>query len=380
MKFKLSEIAYYVSDKVGVSEITIENYVSTENLLPNRGGKGIATRLPDTGKVTKFKPKDILISNIRPYFKKIWFATENGGNSADVLNFRANEQIVLPEYLFWLLFQDEFFNRVMGSVKGTKMPRGDKKAIMEFEFEIPSFEIQRSIAKTLFLFNHKIQLNRRINDNLLELSSTLVGQFKLEHLSELQAYTIDELAALNSVSAKKAELLATIQYLDTSNITENSIDEIQVLNPMLEKIPSRARRHIKNLDIVYSTVRPNQKHYGIMLNPDDNLLVSTGFTTITANTDKISPFHLFVLLTDNQIVKGLQAIAEGSTSTYPAVRPQDIGGIELELPNFRANVEFGKLLEPMFMQINANNQMNQNLSVLRDSLLPKLLAGKIDLD
>lgn len=111
--------------------MALGTYVSTESLLPDKSGRQFASSLPTTGKVTVFKSGDTLVSNIRPYFKKIWYASENGTCSSDVLVFRAVNPKEAP-YLNACLHQDCFFDYVMRGAKGTKMPHGDKKQIMGF--------------------------------------------------------------------------------------------------------------------------------------------------------------------------------------------------------------------------------------------------------
>ena len=108
----------------------------------------------------------MLVSNIRPYFKKIWFATKEGGCSNDVLVFRAKKGIN-PNYLYYVLSDDTFFNYSTATSKGTKMPRGDKTAIMSYEVEVKNYEEQLKIASVLEVLDKKIQLNNAINNNFL---------------------------------------------------------------------------------------------------------------------------------------------------------------------------------------------------------------------
>lgn len=161
---KLGEVAYYVQTKSRHKELTQEDYISTENMLPNKRGIIVASStIPEC--YTKFQPCDILISNIRPYFQKIWFANRYGGCSNDVLCIRGDEKVI-PVYLYYLLSQDIFFDYVMAGSKGTKMPRGDKNQIMQYEFPLPPLETQRRIAAILSSLDDKIENNNRINRNL----------------------------------------------------------------------------------------------------------------------------------------------------------------------------------------------------------------------
>lgn len=164
---RLGEICSYGKDRIEVSALTKDNYISTENMIPNRGGITEATALP-TGELTpRFEFSDTLVSNIRPYFKKIWKATFSGGCSADVLVFKANSN-VSKDYLYYVLSDDEFFKYCMTTSKGTKMPRGDKIAIMQYPIALPPLATQQKIAKVLSSLDDKIELNNRINDNLAD--------------------------------------------------------------------------------------------------------------------------------------------------------------------------------------------------------------------
>lgn len=129
---RLRDICYQVADHVDYDNANQETYVSTESLMQNKGGRQLASSLPTTGKITRYKAGDTLISNIRPYFKKIWYAPFEGTCSGDVIVFRANDPSNAP-YLHACLRQDSFFYYVMQGAKGTKMPRGDKKQMMEFK-------------------------------------------------------------------------------------------------------------------------------------------------------------------------------------------------------------------------------------------------------
>ena len=161
---ELKDICQYVSERIATATLTKENYISTENMLPDRGGIVTASGLP-SGNAIAFSVGDILVSNIRPYFRKIWQADKKGGCSADVLCFRANNN-VNRNYLYYLLSQEKFFDYVMSGAKGCKMPRGDKSQIMQWMVNLPSLEEQQHIASILSALDKKIELNRRINDNL----------------------------------------------------------------------------------------------------------------------------------------------------------------------------------------------------------------------
>lgn len=167
MKYKLLEtVANYSPDRIEVSKLDLENYISTENMLTNKAGVVSASKLP-TGKTTPaYQKGDILISNIRPYFKKIWYAENDGGCSNDVLVIRANQEIH-SKFLFYALADDNFFEYDVANSKGTKMPRGDKTAIMRYKIPDLSFDEQQAIAETLSALDKRIAENKKINHHLV---------------------------------------------------------------------------------------------------------------------------------------------------------------------------------------------------------------------
>lgn len=158
--FNLSDCAIYGEDRVNVAYLSKNNYISTENMLPDRRGICPATSLPNIHSVTKFVSGDILLSNIRPYFKKIWLAEYNGGCSNDVLVIRAKNGTD-PHFLYYVLSDTNFFNYATATAKGTKMPRGSKAAIMKYL--IPAFDLptQEKIASILSAYDDAIENNNK---------------------------------------------------------------------------------------------------------------------------------------------------------------------------------------------------------------------------
>lgn len=157
------------------------------------------------------------------------------------------------------------------------------------------------------------------------------------------------------------EKWSLIRYLDTGNITEGRIDEIQTLYPGVDKIPSRARRKVSVGDILFSTVRPNQKHFGIIEAGTENLLVSTGFAVVTVDTTIADPYFIYYYLTQASVIESLQAIAEQSTSTYPSIKPSDIEDIELDLPELETQKKIGSTLRMLDRKRSLNEEINDNL-------------------
>lgn len=174
------------------------------------------------------------------------------------------------------------------------------------------------------------------------------------------------------------EKWSLIRYLDTGSITEGRIDEIQTLYPGVDKIPSRARRKASVGDILFSTVRPNQKHYGIIEAGTENLLVSTGFTVVTVDTTIADPYFIYYYLTQSSVIESLQAIAEQSTSTYPSIKPSDIEDIELDLPELETQKKIGSTLRMLDRKIALNEEINDNLEQQAQAYFQELFVDNAD--
>ena len=167
----LWDICSYVSGKVNCDTLINENYISTDNMFANRGGVGIASTIPG-GKCTSFMARDILVSNIRPYFKKVWRASFSGGCSNDVLCFRSTTGT--SSFLYHLLRSDAFFDYVMSGAKGSKMPRGDKQHIMNWE--IPLFEngFIASLEDSLKVIDDRVAIIQEENRRLSAMRDSLL--------------------------------------------------------------------------------------------------------------------------------------------------------------------------------------------------------------
>ena len=168
---KLNDIAYFVEDKISSENIKLDQYVTTDSLLQNKKGRTFAQNLPPQKcSLVHFKKGDVLLGNIRPYLKKIWYANIEGGCSQDVLVLRAKNNLE-SKFLYALLIQDSFFDYEMKGTKGSKMTRGDKSHIINF----PCLDLNNKteIGKLLSSLDDKIALNNRINAKLEQMAKRL---------------------------------------------------------------------------------------------------------------------------------------------------------------------------------------------------------------
>lgn len=179
---------------------------------------------------------------------------------------------------------------------------------------------------------------------------------------------IGEIAEINANSLTQKDMFQEIMYLDTGNITRNEIDNIQILNITMDKIPSRAKRKVKDKTIIYSTVRPNQEHYGFLENPSDNFIVSTGFSTIDVYDDNTDEKFIYYLLTQKHVTDYLHTIGENSVSSYPSINPDDIANLKFTVPDLKTQQSIAAVLSALDKKIALNKQINARLEEMAKTL------------
>lgn len=220
--------------------------------------------------------------------------------------------------------------------------------------------------------------DRYLNDNLQQQARLICDAWIREHDGEYRWVSLTEVATINPDTFSPSEKWDYINYLDTSSITSGVVTDIQHLVVGSDKIPSRARRKVQAKDIVYSTVRPNQLHFGIVNNPESNMLASTGFAVIRSKVPSLSNELIYILLTSPAFTEKMQQLAEQSTSTFPSIKPSDLSALLVPLASQEIIGDLSATLETILSTI-ANNQFENNrLAKIRDSLLPKLMTGEID--
>lgn len=182
----------------------------------------------------------------------------------------------------------------------------------------------------------------------------------------------------NLQSINKDYPYSTIKYLDTGSITENRINSLNELS--INEAPSRAKRIVQDKDIIYSTVRPNQLHYGYIENPEKNLIVSTGFVTITCNPNRILSKFLFYYLTQSRTTEYLHSIAEASTSAYPSLKPSDIESLEVFVPPLPEQKAIASVLSSLDDKIDLLHRQNQTLEAMAGTLFREWFVERAEED
>ncbi|MCB5770913.1 restriction endonuclease subunit S [Megasphaera elsdenii] len=368
MKSKLSDICFYCKEKIAIAELSRENYISTENMLPNKNGVTIAASLPTTIQTQKYEKGDVLVSNIRPYFKKIWLANKKGGCSNDVLVFRAKNDIE-PRYLYYVLANNSFFEYSMATAKGTKMPRGDKKALMEYG--IPDFDLkeQHKIASILSTIDDKIQLNNKINKNLFE---------------QAQALYKDRYIDLSSTAGKIPDgwhigTVSEIIELHDSKRIPLSSREREKLNKIYPyygatSVMDYVDRYL--FDGIYLLLGEDgtvvdDKGFPVLQYVEGKFWVNNHAHIITGKCGfTVELLYLLFSLTN------VKSIVTGAVQ--PKISQSNLNKVPVLIPDSDELESFDSVIQPFFAQIRDLRVENDRLATLRDTLLPKLMSGEID--
>ena len=317
-----------------------------------------------------------------------------------------DENILNSEYLMMWFRRPEFDRYARFKSHGSAHEFFDWGEMSEVELPIPSIEKQREIVKEYKTIVNRIKINEQLNQKLEETAQALYKHWFVdfefpnedgqpyrsaggqmiynEGLDKevpegWRAKSFDKLIEYNYSNYSKNDSFESIYYLDTSSITENKIEELQHLIVGEDTIPSRAKRKVTNNDIVYSTVRPNLKHYGLIKNPPENMLVSTGFTVIKSKDINIENELLFLNLTSDENTKYLHAKAEMSVSTYPSIKPEDILEIHFPYPkesHLYILVGIKKKIEPIYNLLWLRNEENKRLVKIKEVLLQSLSIAK----
>ena len=374
---KLKDICKFVNEKVDTSSFHLEDYVSTENLLPNKGGVTVASKIPQ-GKATLFKKGDILISNIRPYFKKIYLAKKQGCCSNDVLCIRPNSNIP-SSYLYYLLSQDSFFDYVMTGAKGTKMPRGDKGHIMNWAVYQSTLSQQQNIAEILAPLDDKIAVNSRICANLEAQAEALFKSWFVDFTPfKDQPFVDSELGPIPQ--GWKVGTLFDVANLHDRYRRPLSSNQRSL---MAKKYPYYGATSL--MDFVEDYIFDGEY---VLMGEDGSVVTEKGYPFIQYVWGKIwvnnhahvlsgkdgFPTELLIPFLKTYNIKGLVTGA-----VQAKLNQANMAQIQIPIPPKENINNISVIIKSIYKKYRLLTEENQRLAALRDTLLPKLMSGEIKL-
>ncbi len=418
----LGKTCKYSSEKIKLDELTLGSYITTDNILQNKQGVTIATNLPPQGNsFPKYNPGNILVGNIRPYLKKIWFADNDGGCSADVLVFDVKKGFY-PKFVYYAMFQDDFFVHAMKGSKGTKMPRGDKNQMMEYQIPDIDFNSQKQIANVLSSLDSKIALNNRINAELEAIAKMVYDYWFVQF-----DFPFDFASTSLSNNAQGKPASASIEGVTPSHPINNNAPgykssggKMVWSEELKREVPAGwAVGELKDI----ANITMGQSPAGESYNEDRNGMVfyqgctdfGTRFPTIRKYTTEPTRFArqgdillsvrapvgtLNIAKEDCCIGRGLAALNSKDNciaflfgvmvnlkqifdrrnvdgTTFGSITKDDLFTLKVVKPSNEVLEMYHKLINPCFEKQNLIADENQQLSSLRDWLLPMLMNGQV---
>ena len=380
----IDSVAEMATTKISSNNLTVENYISTENMLPDRQGVGLASKLPNSGNVNSFRPGDVLFSNIRTYFKKVWLAPRSGGASADVIIFRPKSiSKIHNKFLYYLLSSDAFIDSTVTASKGTKMPRGDKNAMRAYEFLLPPLPTQKRIAGVLSAYDELIE-NSQQRIKILELMASAIYREWFVHFRFPGYESIPHIpSALGDIpqgwEVKKLSDACRLTMGQSPNSefyneTGEGVAFHQGVTDFGDRFPSdrlfcTADGRIAEVgDILFSVRAP----VGRLNIADKKICLGRGLSAIRHNQNHQAFLweQLRNRFTKDDLI--------GNGSIFASVTKDDMQGIQLVCPPDSLLRVATQNFEPLHTEIATVSQQIQNLRRTRDLLLPRLLSGRID--
>lgn len=379
MKYNLSDICDYAKGKIDVAVLDEDTYISTENMMPNKGGITRASSLPTVTQTQSFSAGDVLVSNIRPYFKKIWFAEYDGGCSNDVLVFRAKDG-VSKRFLYYVLADDTFFDYSMATSKGTKMPRGDKTAIMKYGVPYFTYEEQEKIAGILEVLDRKIQINTEINENLTEQTRAAFQAWFIDYEpfgsavpSDWHPSTLGQIADMKTDSwspAKNPDIV--VEHYSIPAFDEQHYPVFEIASGI------KSNKYILSSNsVMISKLNPDTKRIWRPMCLSAHPVCFTEFIVYEAKKQEQRDY-IYSILDSVPFYNHLCSHTTGSTNSRQRATPKSTLDFTLCLPPDSVIEDFCQIVTPMHDLIASNIVENQSLAKARDSLLPRLMSGELD--
>ena len=392
MRCELSDICVYRNERISTNALNSHTYVSTENMLPDKGGITDAASLPTVSQTSKFIYGDTLVSNIRPYFKKIWFAEYDGGCSNDVLVFSAKEGVD-PKYLYYVLANDSFFAYSTATSKGTKMPRGDKTSIMQYQIEKVDSPTQKKIAAILSALDEKIAINREINDNLLEQIKTICTAWLSDYKpfdgvmpSDWVETPLSDIAEfISGYSYKGTELTnSTIAMATIKNFDRKGGFKLDGYKEIIPSSKLKESQHAELFDtlVAHTDLTQNAEVIGnaepVMSKSEyDDIVFSMDLVKVLPKKDGVSKFLIAAILQDKKFKAHCLGYVNGTTVLH--LSKKALPEYKLFLPSdFSTLKPLDEVVTALYKQVSSNISENTYLEELREALLPKLMSGEID--
>ena len=362
----LKKVADFQKDRVSTELLNESTYISTENIQQNFGGIQLANTVPTNANVIAYNKNDILLSNIRPYLKKVWLADRNGGCSADVfvLRSRCCEQ----SFLYNVIASDRFISYVMSGAKGVKMPRGDKKQMENFKFSLPSVIEQRKISRLLSLLDERIATQNKI----IEKIESLIKGLSQRLLSPKQGWTshkLDELCQIKSgysgiqVSFQTAYKVSRIETISNHCINMSRIG-------FVKEIPQEYKLRVG--DILFSNINSVQ-YIGntAFIDKDYGLYHGMNLLRIVPDSRIVFPRFIHLLLCSERLLRHFQSICNKAVS-QASINQTSLGKTMMTIPSYKEQQHICCIIESVERKLDIETSLLKMLQYQKQYLLRQM--------
>ena len=362
----LKEVADFQKDRVSTELLNESTYISTENIQQNFGGIQLANTVPTNANVIAYNKNDILLSNIRPYLKKVWLADRNGGCSADVfvLRSRCCEQ----SFLYNVIASDRFIGYVMSGAKGVKMPRGDKKQMENFKFSLPSVIEQRKISRLLSLLDERIATQNKIIEKMESLIKGL-SQRLLSPKQGWTSYKLDELCQIKSgysgiqVSFQTAYKVSRIETISNHCINMSRIG-------FVKEIPQEYKLSVG--DILFSNINSVQ-YIGntAFIDKDYGLYHGMNLLRIVPDSRIVFPRFIHLLLCSERLLRHFQSICNKAVS-QASINQTSLGKTMMTIPSYKEQQHICCIIESVERKLDIETSLLKMLQYQKQYLLRQM--------
>ena len=308
----LEDVAEFQKKRISSDLLNNNNYISTENILQNFEGIQYSSSIPTNTNVIEYQKGDILLSNIRPYLKKVWFSDRKGGCSADVFVLRGDK--CDQHFLYYVIASDRFINYVMSGVKGVKMPRGDKSQMKKYAFSIPTNTEQRKIAKFLSMLDERIKLQNKIIEKYESLIQAIIYKEKMDGISKGTWQRI----ALCKVLQERNEKNVNGRTICSVSVSLGVVNQVEYLGRSFAAKQTSHYNIVKYGDIVYTKSPTGNFPYGIIKrsNIREDVAVSPLYGVYIPASDSIGVFlHFYFMQPSNAFNYLHPLIQKGAKNT-----------------------------------------------------------------
>lgn len=365
-KYTLEDVMNFSTTRINSSELNEDNYVSTENMLQDYQGIVDAKSVPEDVNVISFSCGDILISNIRPYLKKVWKATYNGGCSSDVFVLKANDNIE-SDYLHYVIANDKFINFVMSGAKGVKMPRGDKNQMKTYSLSLPKIQEQKKIGKILSLLDERITTQNKIIDKLRSLIKGICNNY-FEKLSVQEKANLirlsDVLKERNEYSSKDGKFIHGTLSKDGIFPKTGRWDR-----DFLVKQEDKKYKVTHLDDICYNPA--NLKFGVICRNTFGDLIFSPIYVTFEV-CKNVNIGFMELYLTNHNFIEKVRRFEQGTVYERMAVSPEDFLSYKIRIPSYPDQTFFYKKVQWLITLSQNEMKLLSQYKKLRQYLLRQM--------